>query len=154
MFLYQNVLLLIPIAAILLIVFTFFNIYTFAKDFQTSAFLTVMFFDLLLSMPFKAVRAVYSEREHLYKELENDTRLTDEQKRSFRKILNKRYLIFIAFFKAGEFSYTGLLISLTDWYKNKPFKFKVRISVEKQKKKDYEKKYLNNMKKDLTCLEI
>ncbi|GMG79815.1 hypothetical protein ShirakiTA10_27770 [Bacillus safensis] len=153
-FLYENVLLIFVIAAMLFVVFTFFNIYTFAKDFSTAVYLTLIFFDLFFKMPFKAVQSVYNDRELLYKELDEDIKLTEEQKRIIRKILSKRYLIFKSLFKAGVFSYTELLIRLTDWYKNKPFKVKVKISVEKQKKKDYERKYLNNMKKDLTCLEI
>ncbi|MCM3212775.1 MULTISPECIES: hypothetical protein [Bacillus] len=152
MFLLDNILIILLAMAVLFLLFTFLNILTFGKDFLTSVFLTVIFLDLFFKMPFKAVNSVYGEREKLYKALEKDTKLTDEQKNKIRHILEKRSRIFITLYRAGEFSYTELLISLTEWYKNRPFKVKVRISVAKQKK-DYENKYLSNMKKDLTCLE-
>lgn len=68
----------------------------------------------------------------LLENLEKDTKLTDEQKNKIRHILGRRSRIFLTLYRAGEFSYTDLLISLTEWYKNKPFK--VRISVAKQRK--------------------
>ncbi|MFP7275667.1 hypothetical protein SFC17_12135 [Bacillus paralicheniformis] len=138
--------------AMLFLLFTFLNIYTFGKDLLTSVFLTVIFFDLFFKMPFKAVNIVYSERKKLLENLEKDTKLTDEQKNKIRHILGRRSRIFLTLYRAGEFSYTDLLISLTEWYKNKPFK--VRISVAKQRKKSYENKYLSDMKKDLTCIEV
>ncbi|PAE61148.1 hypothetical protein CHH88_04580 [Bacillus subtilis] len=147
MFLIDNVLIILLAMALFFVIFTFFNIYTFAKDFLTSVFLTFIFLDLFFKMPLKAVNSVYGDREKLLEALKNDTKLTDEQKNKIRHILARRYRLFIALYKAGEFSYTELMISLTDWFKNKPFRVKVRISAAKEKKKTYESKYLNEKRK-------
>lgn len=119
---------------------------------MTSVYLTFIFLDLFFKMPLKAVNSVYSEREKLLEKLEADTKLTDEQKNNIRHVLAKRSRLFIALYRAGEFSYTELMISLTEWYKNRPFKV-VRTSAAKQRKKNYETKYLSEKKKDLICLE-
>ncbi|MEC0451488.1 hypothetical protein [Bacillus subtilis] len=154
MFLLDNVLIILVVMALFFLIFTFLNIYTFGKDFLTSVYLTFIFLDLFFKMPLKAVNSVYGEREKLLEALDNDNKLTDEQKNKIRHILEKRSRLFITLYKAGEFSYTELMISLTEWFKNRPFKVKlVRTSAAKNRKKKYETKYLSEKKKDLICLE-
>ncbi|MES9645541.1 hypothetical protein ABU169_19075 [Bacillus velezensis] len=152
MFLLDNFIIILVVMVLFFLIFTFLNIYTFGKDFLTSVYLTFIFLDLFFKMPLKAVNSVYSEREKLLEKLEADTKLTDEQKNNIRHVLAKRSRLFIALYRAGEFSYTELMISLTEWYKNRPFKV-VRTSAAKQRKKNYETKYLSEKKKDLICLE-
>lgn len=65
MFLLDNILYILLAMAMLFLLFTFLNIYTFGKDLLTSVFLTVIFFDLFFKMPFKAVNIVYSERKKI-----------------------------------------------------------------------------------------
>ncbi|EFV79581.1 hypothetical protein HMPREF1013_00180 [Bacillus sp. 2_A_57_CT2] len=150
MFLLDNVFIILLVTAAMFVIFTLLNIRTFSPDLITSAYLTTIFFDLFFKMPFKAVNTVFSERDKLLRELEKDEKLTEEQKEKIRYIFEKRSRIFLTLYKAGEFSYTELMINLTEWYKNKPFR--VRISVAKQKRKSYETKYLSDVKKDLVCL--
>ncbi|MEH7771262.1 hypothetical protein [Bacillus velezensis] len=152
MFLLDNFIIILVVMVLFFLIFTFLNIYTFGKDFLTSVYLTFIFLDLFFKMPLKAVNSVYSEREKLLEKLEADTKLTDEQKNNIRHVLAKRSRLFIALYRAGEFSYTELMISLTEWYKNRPFRV-VRTSAVKQRKKNYETKYLSEKKKDLICLE-
>jgi hypothetical protein len=152
MFLLDNVLIILLVAAALFVFFTFLNIHTFSQGFVTTGYLTVIFFELFFKMPFKAVNIVYDEREKFLVRLEKEVKMSEEHKEKIRYILKKRSRIFFSLFRAGEFSYTSLMINLTEWYKNKPFQ--VRIEIVKQRKKSYETKYLSDMKRDLVCLEF
>lgn len=150
MFLLDNVVIILLVTAAMFLIFTLLNIRTFTPDLITAGYLTVIFLDLFFTMPFKSVNIVFSERVKLLRELEKDQKLTEEQKEKIRHIFEKRSRIFITLYKAGEFSYTELMVNITEWYKNKPFR--VRISVAKPKKKSYETKYISDVKKDLAYL--
>jgi hypothetical protein len=151
MFILDNIVIILVFSAILFVFFTYLNISTFSRSALTALFLTFIFFDLFFKMPFKAIQSMYKEREKILKGLEKDERLTYEQKQKIHFILQKRTRLFVTLYKSGGFSYSWLMLSLTQWYKNKPFT--VRIEFFQQKKKSYETKYINDMKKDFPGLE-
>lgn len=149
MFLLDNYILLLVVALLLFLMFTFLNIRTFTRDFVTAAFLTIIFIDILFRMPFKAINLIYKDREKILKKIENDNTLDPERAKKMKYILKKRIRIFCLFLKAGEFSYTRKLLNMANWYKNKPFS--VKVSIIKQRKESYENKYLQEMEKLITA---
>lgn len=151
MFILDNVLIILMFTLFLFVLFTFMNILTFSRGFLTAVYLTFIFFDLFFRMPFKVIQLMYNDRDKVLKSIEKSTKLTEEQKQFTKHILQKRTRLFVAFYKAGQFSYSEVMESLGKWYKNKPFK--VRIKFDKQKKQSYESKYINDKKKDFVGLE-
>ncbi|UQD53294.1 hypothetical protein C0971_15645 [Bacillus methanolicus] len=151
MFLLDNIVIILAFTVLFFGIFTFLNICTFSRDALTALFLTFIFFDLFFKMPFKAVNEMYEDREKILKWIEKNAKLTDDQKQKIHFILQKRTRLFFTLYRSGCFSYSGLMVSLTEWYKNKPFT--VRFEFVKQKKKSYESKYISHMKKDISGLE-
>lgn len=140
------------LVAFLFILFTFLTILTFSRGFLTAIYLTFIFFDMFFRMPFKAIQSMHNDREKIIKNLAKSDKLSNEHKEYITYILQKRSRLFVSLYKAGEFSYSELMVSLGTWYKNQPFK--VRVNFSKQKRKSYESKYINSLKKDITGLEI
>lgn len=151
MFLLDNFVIILLVSAALFVFFTFINIMTFSRDTLTAIYLTFIFFDLFIRMPFKVVNSTYQDREKLIKSLEKDKKITVESRKKLDYIFQKRTRIFMFLYRAGLFSYTSRMISMTSWYKNRPFR--VRIKLLKQRKQSYETKYIRDMKKDLVSLE-
>jgi hypothetical protein len=150
MFILDNVFMIMTFAVILFFVFTFLNILTFSKGTFTSFILTLIFFDLFFKMPFKAIQTIYQEKDVIIKAIEKDKKYTIEQKQRMIYVLQKRTRLFIAFYKAGEFSYTELMISFRKWYIKKPFKY--QLDFMKLRARSYENKYLTNLKKEFNCI--
>ncbi len=154
MFLVDNIVVVLIFSVILFIFFTFLNIATFARGFETSLLLTFAFLDLFFTMPFKAVNKVYSEREKIIKAISKSKKLDDEQKELIIHTLQSRWRIFKLFYKAGEFSYSGNISTIRGWYLKKPFGVKLRFQIKffKQKKRNLEHNYIRDMKKDFEGL--
>jgi hypothetical protein len=151
MFLLSNALIILMLTILLFVGFTFLNIRTFSRNTLTALFLTFIFFDLFFKMPFKAVNEMYAERDKFLKSIKKNAKLSDDHKEKLSANLENKTRLFFALYKSGVFSYSDLMISLTEWYKNKPFT--VRIAFVKQKKKSYETKYIRDMKKEISTLE-
>lgn len=157
MFLLDNVIIILLLGVLLFGIFTSLNIHTFSRSKTTTLYLTIMFFSSFFKLPFKATEIVYENRINFIERANNDKKLTQEHKEYMKRLLSKRHRIFIALYKSGYFSYSERLISLTDWYKNRPFTVKIRIKFledEKKKMRSYENKSLNEIKKSLTLSEM
>ncbi|NOP79605.1 hypothetical protein HNV23_08915 [Bacillus paranthracis] len=154
MFLVDNIVVVLIFAGILFIFFTFLNIATFARGFETSLLLTVAFFDLFFRMPFKAVNKVYNEREKIIRAVSKSKKMDEEQKELIIYTLQNRWRIFKVFYKAGEFSYSGNIETIREWYLKKPFEVKLRFQIKifKQKKENLERSYINDVKKEFEGL--
>ncbi|MDA2113026.1 hypothetical protein PDN20_28750 [Bacillus cereus] len=150
MFLVDNVVVVLIFSGILFIFFTFLNIATFARGFETSLLLTFAFFDLLFIMPFKLVNTVYNEKEKFIKAALKSKKMDDEQKELMIHTVQSRWRIFKIFYKAGVFSYSEHMSIIREWYLKKPLGFKLSFKNKffKQKKKSLESSYIRDVKKD------
>lgn len=147
MLILENVFIVLSLVLLFILTFTFINILAFTKDFATGIFLTFIFFDLFLRMPFKSINIIYNDKEKLMKKVDKDKELSVQDKKQFKLILQSKFKLFVVLYKTGEFSYSELMTSLRKWFFKKPFK--VRVRVAHMNRKRFEDKYLNDMKKDL-----
>lgn len=151
MFILSNILIILVVAIAFFLLFTLLNIHSFTNDFQTSLYLTFIFCDLFIRMPFVSINFMYSEREKILKKVRKDKNIPQHYKDHFEYLYQKKSRLFFFFYKMGLFSYNNLMRNVHHWYSTKPFT--VRISFTKQKRKSFEDKYLRDLKKDLSSLD-
>lgn len=152
MFLHDNILLILFVAFVLFFVFTSFNISTFSRSLTTTLYLTFVFFGSFFKMPFKATRMIFEDRDRIIEAAYKDNDLNNDHIKELKKHLQNRMRVFLFLYRMGFFSYTESLISLTEWYKNKPFTVKIKLINHNKKKRSFENKYMSEIQKSvLTC---
>ncbi|AOH53362.1 hypothetical protein ABE28_003280 [Peribacillus muralis] len=150
MYLIGNVLIALLFAVLLFVLFTFVNVHSFSKHPFTSFFLTLSFLYLFLIMPFKGTNKIYKSKNKIMKSIKKDRTLSSADRHQIEKIISNKLKIFYVLFKSGAFSYNELMLELSQWYLNKPFKFKLNIKIKVTKAKhEYENAYISSLQKDL-----
>ncbi|WP_400194631.1 hypothetical protein [Lysinibacillus telephonicus] len=149
MFLIDNVLIALIFALFLFVLFTIVNVYSFTRDILTSMFLSANLLYLFFVMPFKGVNRIHKNRKGLIKHLRKDPNLDADDIAALRTLLASKKRIFILLFKNGTFSYNDLVLQFSNWYLNKPFKIRLRISFSKKVKQQYETAYITELQNDL-----
>ncbi|WP_330948903.1 hypothetical protein [Virgibacillus sp. MG-45] len=150
MFILENVFIALVVAVLFFILFTFANILVYTRDFLTGVFLTIIFFDLFLRMPFKAVNRIYGEKEKIIRKLKKSQLSIQEQELIIKNVQSRPKLFFMLY-RLGELSYSELMMNLKKWYTKKPFR--IRIKVVHMNRKRFEDKYFHDLQKELSTLE-
>lgn len=147
MFALDNVIIIMFFGFVFFLVFSFLNVLTFTKDALTAIYLTLMFCYFFFVMPFKAINTMHKNREQVIDQLIEENELNEDEITKMRNLLSKRYKLFISLFKAGELSYSDTLNNIRSWYRQKPFR--LRIKFHSQNKKAYEVNYMKDLQNDI-----
>ncbi|MGG1684868.1 hypothetical protein [Pseudalkalibacillus sp. NRS-1564] len=130
----------------LFVLFTMLNFFAFTKDLATSLYLTLIFFDLFIRMPFIAINIMYAEKKKFLSKMKKKGELSPEAFEKFEYIFQKKSRLLFALYKTGYFSYGDLMESIYEGYSKKPFK--VSFNVLHMNRKRLETKYMNDIKKE------
>lgn len=150
MLIVSNVIIGLLVGVVLFVIFTALNIYTFTRHFITTLFLTGIFFNLFLKMPFTAIGTAYETREKIVRKARAKG-LPEENVAYLNRQLSSKVRIFFFLIKSGNLSYSGLMEHLNEWYYKKPFKVHVRIHIKelKSSKISYQHRYLDAVKSEI-----
>lgn len=148
MFLMGNVIIIMSAAVFFFFLFTFVNVYSFCKHSLTSILLTAKFLYLFFIMPFKGTAGVYNDRKKIIRRIKKDKELNHEDKLILIDVVSNKWRLFQILYKAGAFSYGGLMVKFARWYLNKPFQYDIEIRNNKRVNA-YERQYVSNLELNL-----
>lgn len=149
MFLMENVVIALLCMALIFIVFTFVNVYSFCKDVLTGLILTINVLYLFLIMPFKGVNQIHHNRNKIVHHMKKNPDFSMKDREEFKRLLNSKIKIFILLYKNSAFSYNELILTVARWYVDNPFQLRLRFKYTRELKEKYEDNYMDYLKQDL-----